>query len=249
MENISNDIFSGEDENFLSELSFDVLQDSIREHFTYPEKYKNRDFISLYLNKIALMKDNSLDDDVIMLDDELERFKIFISNLFEESLSIGINVLNEPEYSDDDVFDTILVAYRFFICKIKKNFSNIILNFIEKNKEELISKYDFKTIDVTLSSFKNDNISKEDKILLSQLGHIIDDTFEELVSIDDIDEFFDLCIGNEVSIELESVRGAFDRMELTGNFISKYISMVSDSFKIELQTKVRKTILKRIRKG
>jgi hypothetical protein len=67
----------------------------------------------------------------------------------------------------------------------------------------------------------------------------------DISTLDSVEEFFRLCQGDELSIELEFVKSKYASFELTGNFIASYIEMADDDFRSELQSKMRNKILKK----
>ena len=95
-------------------------------------------------------------------------------------------------------------------------------------------------------AFKAEIDDDDEVSILANLSEVIEDIFEEMKNDFDIDQFFDLCEAEEPSLELSFVRKAYDSLDLTGNFISKYIDLIVDSyFIIEIQSKVRNKILKK----
>lgn len=237
------DFIANEDDAFLSELPYDILLDCIENQFESPADDKKRDFVDLYFKRYQLMKDNSLDDDVIELDEEKDDFIRSMAELFEDHLHIGLNVLDETA-DDDEIQDTITMTFRFFINRIEKNFSNAVFNYIEENIDRLVEKYG-KNKDVTTASFKNMIADKNVLSVVSNVGYITDEVIDELRDINDIDYFFKLCEGNKLSVELEYVKEAFDDMRLTGNFMSSYVNKLNDDTIGNIKIKVRKKFIKK----
>ena len=64
-------------------------------------------------------------------------------------------------------------------------------------------------------------------------------------SINNIEEFLDMCETDEPRVELNAVRDYYNKIILTGNFIDKYLDMVDGDFISEIQTKIRNYILKK----
>ena len=231
-----------EDELFLSEVPTEIIQSSIKTQFEEPLEYRKKDYIQSFITKYEFSKENLLEDDMILLDLCRDKFLKFIEDIFYEYLSIGFNDLED--LSEEDQHDLIHLTYRFFIKNIKKNFVNVVWNYITNNKNEISQRY-IKKKDVTSLNFKSEIENEYDVLVLANLGDIIDDIFEELKLLDDVNKFFELCEADEPILELEYVINAYNEMELTGNFIDNYIKMIDDEFITEIQSKIRNKILKK----
>lgn len=231
-----------EDELFLSEVPIELIQSSIKTQFEEPLEYRKKDYVQSFITKYVFSKDNLLEDDMIMLDVYRDRFLQFIEEIFYNNLSVGFT--NLDDLSEEDQHELIHLTYRFFIKNIKKNFVNVIGNYINENRNEISQRYTKKK-DVTALNFKTEIDDDYDILVLSQLGDIIDDIIDTLKQSDDVMEFFDLCLSDEPILELEYVKNAYNEMELTGNFIEKYLNMLDDEFLSEIQSKIRNRILKK----
>ena len=231
-----------EDELFLSEVPIELIQSSIKTQFDEPLEYRKKDYVQSFITKYEFSKENLLEDDVIMLDVYRDRFLEFIEKIFYDYLSVGFT--NLDDMSEDDQHELIHLTYRFFIKNIKKNFVNLLYNFIQEHKDEISQKYTKKK-DVTALNFKTEIDDDYDILVLSQLGDIIDDIIEDLKQSYDVMEFLNLCVSDEPILELEYVKNAYNEMELTGNFIENYLNMIDDEFLSEIQSKIRNRILKK----
>lgn len=231
-----------EDELFLSEVPAQLLQESIENQFQDPLEYRRKDYIQSFITKYEFSKENMLEDDLLMLELTRDKFMEFLEDVFDRYLSIGLN-----DFDNLDTFEQnelVHQVYRFFIKNIKKNFVNIVINFIDENKDEILSKYERKK-DVTVLNFKSEIDSEFDIIVLSNLGIIIKSIFDELKELNDVDEFLHLCESDDIVLELEAVKNYYEEFKITGNFIPHYIKMIDESFLSEIQSKVRNKILKK----
>lgn len=233
-----------EDELFLAEVPLNLLQKSIESQFEYPVEYRKRDYIQSYITKYDFSKNNLEGDELEELYEMRDRFFAFIINIFDVYLGVGFPELEDM--NDEDAHDLILQTYRFFIKNIKKNFVNLIVNYINQNMEDLINDNDLcpKKKDVTTLSFKSEIENENDVIILSNLGDIINYILEQDFSVDD---FFNLIKSEGNCLETEYVEEKFDENLITGNFVEKYINMItnSDDFKVEIESKIRNKILKK----
>ena len=128
-----------EDELFLSEVPVELLQSSIKTQFQEPLEYRKKDYVQSFITKYEFSKDNMLEDDVIMLDLYRDKFLLFIENIFYEYLGIGFSNLDDMDVDDQN--ELIHLTYRFFIKNMKKNFVNIVNNYIKKHKNEIENDY------------------------------------------------------------------------------------------------------------
>ena len=231
-----------EDELFLSEIPVDLLKESLSSQFDYPLEYKKYDYIKSFIDKYDYCKDNMIDTDLEDMENNRDEFVGFVMRLFEDYLSIGFNDLDN--LNNDEQHDIIHLTYLFFIKNIKKNFVNVMKNFIEDHKDDIDNKFDLKK-DVTTNNFKSEIGNNFDIKILGNLKEIIDYAFIELRELDNIEEFLNMCETDEPRVELNAVRDYYNKIILTGNFIDKYLDMVDGDFISEIQTKIRNYILKK----
>lgn len=231
-----------EDEIFLSEIPVDLLRESLVSQFDYPLGYKKYDYIKSFIDKYDYNKENMIDSDLEDLEETRDEFIGFVMNLFENTLSIGFNDLDN--HSIDEQHNIIHLTYLFFIKYIKKNFVNAIKTFIDTRKDEIDEKFELKK-DVTTNNFKSEIDNTLDIKILGNLKEVIDYFFMELNEIATVEEFLDLCERDEPRVELDAVREYYANTTLTGNFINKYIDMIDGEFISEIQTKIRNYILKK----
>ena len=228
-----------DNELFLSSIPLNLIEEAIKSQFDDPLEYRKTDYIQSFLNKYQFSVDNMYEEDQMELNELHDDFIDFIKNIFYEYLNIGMpSIEDRPEEVQHQL---IHYAYRYFITNIKRNFTNLIINYIEKNKDD-ISSLCIKKKDVIYLNFKSEISDEFDVLLLSNLSSIIEHILTEEY---DVDNFFELTTGDELSVELEFVKKSFDEFDLTGNFIQSYISMVDKYFRNELESKVRNKILKK----
>lgn len=228
-----------ENEMFLSEMPLNLIEEALKTQFDDPLEYRKTDHVQSFLNKYQFSLDNMYEEDQMKLDELHDEFIVFMKNIFYEYFAIGIpNIEDMPE---DEQHKIIHYTYRYFITNIKKNFTNLIINYITKNKEDISSVF-IKKKDVIYLNFKSEISDEYDVMVLSNLSSII----EHILSGDyTIDEFFELASPNELNVETEFVKSAFDDFTLTGNFVQAYILMIDKYFRTELESKVRTKILKK----
>lgn len=227
-----------DNEIFLSIIPLTLIQEAIKTQFDDPLEYRKTDHVQSFLNKYEFSLENMYEEDQFEVYQLHDNFITFMKNIFYEYFGIGMpDIEDMPE---DEQHTIIHYAYKYFINDIKKNFTNLIINYINRNREEIIA-ISVKKKDVIYLNFKSE-ISEEDAMILSNLSTIISHILSKEYTID---EFFDLSTSNEMSVEMEYVKTCFDNFTLTGNFIQSYISLIDGYFRTELESKVRNKILKK----
>lgn len=228
------------DELFLSEMPLSLIEESIRQQFEYPLDFRKRDYIDTFIQKYTFTKENMTEDEILDGLDELhDKFLIFVMNIFEEYLDIGFVDLDTlPE---DEQFNMIQIPYRFFIKHMKRNFTNLVMNYLEQHRTEIVDILP-KRKDVTTNRLREELDDEEDITILANLDEVIEYIFNQEM---DIDTFFSLCEGEESSMELDFTKCQFDEFNLTGNFVEKYKEMVGWEFRTSLESKLRNKILKK----
>ena len=231
-----------DDELFLSEVPLELIQKSIESQFQDPLEYRKRDYLQTFITKYDFSKENLQDDELSELEVMHDKFLKFISNIFEVYLNIGFPDLEN--YDDDTTHELLIQTYRFFIKNIKKNFVSLIFNYINQNKEELVSDEEIcpRKRDVTTLNFKGEIEDENDVIIISNLGLIIRYILEQDFSVDD---FFALIKSESNCLETSYVEEKFDEFIITGNFVESYIKMIDEDFYSELESKIRNKILKK----
>lgn len=233
---------------FLSEVPVSLMKNQLLSQFQEPLEYRKRDVVSSFIDKYNQSLEIEVPEDDL---DDLEKLKddfiIYLKELFEDYLHIGFPNLEMLDLEDQ--FDLLHFTYRFFIRNIKKNFVNLILNYIDENKDELCTSVSRKK-DITSLSLKKELNNPDDILIIANLSDITDIVFEEYRNGTkyDIMDFIKSTDYSNPSLETEFVYDKFDSDDITGNFIKKYISMVDNDFQHEIELKVRTKYLKTNRK-
>jgi hypothetical protein len=233
-----------DDELFINDVPLSILQDLIDDQFNDPIEYRRRDYVKSFMTKYDFSVENSLEDDLVMVETYRNNFVSYMLSMFEKHLEIGF-----PNFDDNDIdeqHDIIHMVYRFFIKNIKKNFVNCIYNYIYENKNELLDVIPDKK-DVASINFKIEIDDEYDIKVLSNLSFITNKAIEYLETLNDINKFLDMCERDEPILEVDYFRELVDEMKVTGNFIPSYISMIESSGFLEsgAQSKIRNLILKK----
>ena len=174
-----------EEELFLSEVPYELIEQSLKTQFDDPFEYRKKDYIQSFILKYNFSKDNLLEDDMIMLEVYRDKFLSFIEKLFMDYLGVSFPELEDMD--EEDAHDLIQLSYRFFIKNIKKNFVNMIYNYINQNEEKISSSFSKKR-DVTSINFKSELDDEYDILVLSNLSDIILEIINEIKLNADVDE-------------------------------------------------------------
>lgn len=240
---IMNESYYGGDEaeEFLSEISLSVLKENLLQQFRDPG-WISVDYFDNFVKSFEYSMGEVEDEDDVA---ELNRLKMnffeFMTDLFRARLGIGFpNFLDTSD--DDDAIDLMHFTYRFFTLNIKENFLYYIWNFIDKYKEDLSERFEAKK-DITFLAYRK-KLRDLDIMLISNLAAIINYILEADITID---EFFELCEGDESGVELMTVVDGYNDTAITGNFIPKYAKMIGPALRIEIEQIIRSNILRKYR--
>lgn len=230
-----------DDELFLTDVPLNVIENSLSTQFDDPLEYRKNDYVQSFITKYNFSRENYREEDLMDLDSIRDEFVSFMLEKFDTYFNVGF--VDFDSLDEEHQHEAIHIIYRFFIKNIKKNFVNIIWNYIQKRKKE-IQEIVEKKKDVTTAAFKQEINNEYDIQVLSNMSKIIDYVFAQMRLSDDVDIFFKWCQGDDYILELEYIKMMYSKMKVTGNFIDKYIDMIDDDFKSEIQSKIRNKILR-----
>jgi hypothetical protein len=230
------------DEEFIAELPAEIIMNSVDTQFSEPLEYRKKDYVQDFMTKYYYELDNNeMENDNQDVYDMRDNFISFMCKIFDKYLDIGF--VNIEDMDAESQFEIIHNTYRFFIKNIKKNFTNIVLNEITNNMENIASEFDTSE-DVTYISFKME-IDDENLVrVLSNLSKITSSIFTKIKENYTIYDFFKNCDSGDPLFEKSYVEKMYDKIELTGNFVEKYCNMVESYFYDELESKVVSRLLK-----
>ena len=230
-----------DDELFLTDVPLNVIENSLSTQFDDPLEYRKNDYVQSFITKYNFSRENYREEDLMDLDSIRDEFVSFMLEKFDTYFNVGF--VDFDSLDEEHQHEAIHLIYRFFIKNIKKNFVNITWNYIQKRKKE-IQEIVEKKKDVTTAAFKQEINNEYDIQVLSNMSKIIDYVFAQIRLSDDVDIFFKWCQGDDYILELEYIKMMYSKMKVTGNFIDKYIDMIDDDFKSEIQSKIRNKILR-----
>lgn len=238
-----NDIDS---DSFLSELPLSLIKENITSQFDDPLEYRKKDHVQTFISMYRYSSENAdvyEDEDKDSLEELRDDFYAFMQQIFRQYLGLGI--VDFSDMSKDDQDDMIHYIYRFFLINMKKNFTCYILNYIDEHRGEFCIDDEDKRKDVTTLSLKKDVTDPEDIYILANLNEVIDSILREDITVDD---FLENCDKDESCLETRFIVDKYDKYQITGNFVEKYVDMLDDDFKLELEIKIRNKILKKHKK-
>lgn len=238
-----NDIESDE---FIADLPISLMKENLKSQFNDPLEYRKKDYIQSFIGMYKTAEENLdayEDTDADTLNAARDDFYEYIQKLLRDYLDIGFNDLDLLSKDDED--ELLHYVYRFFIINMKKNFTYFIYNYIQAHRGEFLPEGEDKPRDVTSLSLKRDITDPEDVYIIANLSDVIEDILSKDITVDD---FLSLCDDDDKCLETLFVNDKFDKFQVTGNFIEKYIEMLDDDFKFEIEVKVRNKILKQYKK-
>ena len=231
-----------ESETFLSEVPLSLIEETITSQFDNPLDNRKNDLVQSFLNKYIFTKENMLVDEEEDVDELYTHFLSFMRNIFRERLGIGLP--NIEEMDEEDQMELIHFIYRFFIINIKKNFVNVILNYIDEHANAICKEFELKK-DVTAIALKKYVDDDIDLTIISNIGDVIKYILDSEISVTD---FLNYASLDKPNLEAEFISEKYDTCDITGNFVEQYCEMLNEDFLVEIECKVRNKILKKYRK-
>lgn len=230
-----------DDELFLTEIPIELLEQVITEQFIDPLENRHIDYLQSFITKYNFSKENEHEEDQVLVDQFYSDFVAFMLKTFDTYLNVSFPDIDQED--EEDALEKLQLTYRFFIKNIKKNFVSLICNYIDDNKDDVVSNLEMKK-DVTSLNFKEELDDDNDVIIISNLGLVIKDILNKVYNDFNIDDFFGYCRAGEACLEIEYVKAKYESFEITGNFVQKYVEMILAD-KNELESKIRNYILKK----
>lgn len=231
-------------EIFLSSMPISIMEDNIKAQFKNPLEYRKVDYVhSFFRNYRYGIENVETEEEQIEMEDFRDQFIHFMCDIFHRALDIGLPDIEDKDKEEQE--ELIRFTYRFFITNIKKNFVNFILNYIDSHKKSLCENAQRKK-DISSLSLKKEIDDPEDVLILSNLSDVIDS-----ILTDDkitVSEFIKYSDRKRPSFETIYIEEKYEDFSITGNFIEKYVAMLDDDFKVEIEQRVRNHILKQHKK-
>lgn len=211
-------------ESLLESLSLDLMENNIDMQISC-QISSTTDFLSTVFSKFRYI----LNMDDIVDEDKMEiRFQIidFCDELIAKianNYELVVNEISDDYESKIELLDTL---YNFFILNRYGNVERFLINYINKNKEELIEilQIDDKNKDITSISNKKKNISRENICMLSQLTEVIN--FIRTNQVVDAMEFINII--NEGEYYTDKLIQYYDNYTLAGDFTQILLNEVLD---------------------
>ena len=231
-----------EEETLLSEIPLELMKQSITEQFANPMDVGATDYVQAFETRWMITKEAMDEENEEEYTRLYESFLSFMDHMFAESLSLGLPELEDA--SEEDQLQQVHYVYRYFIINMKKNFSNFLLGYIDDHKEQLAACLPKKK-DVTTVNLKQ-YIDDDDLItIIAALDECVDHIIHEDLTVD---VFLQYARGEKAYLEADFIDEMYEKFQLTGNFVKKYIDLLSEEYLVEIESKVRNKFLKRCRK-
>lgn len=232
---------SMEDDIFLSDVPPSVMLESIKTQFDDPTLDNKTDYVTTFIDTYDSSKEECADEDEEkQLREIKDKFYAEIRYLFRDNFNLGFPDFEDLSESEQD--SLIRFSYRYFILHMKKNFSHLVQNYIDQNRDEILNICEKKK-DVTTLAYKKDVTDPDDLLILSNIPAIVRYV---LGAEFDVDQFLELSMGKH-DYECEYVNQAYDDVRITGNFIEPYMKQIDQTLISDISDKVRSKMFKRIR--
>lgn len=232
------------------ELMIEYLKEQINSPYDYQSKNYVDDFIGNYnFSKNAIMTDyencegietEELNDALLDLEKDRNKFVNVYLNLLYEKLSIGFNDFEER--TEDFQNNIMSIVYKYFILNIKRNYKNLCLTYIMEHKEKLAKAYKCSgNITSMIQKRRLSSIDSDYLVILSSLKDIIRDAISAPY---DINEFVLATFGfDPPEYDQVLIKELIDKDIITGNFVPMYLDLVPSSLLDNIEFNIRYEIL------
>lgn len=198
-----------EEEAFIGEVPYNTIVECITKQFedyiTYVHDEDNTDYVDIFYSQLNASREAVNNDDEEDHPQEIkevlnmieEKFVVFMRNLFDTRLTIGIPDIGEDSSGDveeDEMENILRKLYSFFILGAYNNFRVVIAKDIIQNNRV--------------------NFNDEDSEFFRSVRLILDD-YSPLVSTIGANEFLTYCENDDI-IDL------YKEGKVNGNFLRKY---------------------------
>ena len=214
---------SVEIESVLSELSFDLIKENIREQIHNLDS--NIDYINPIEDRYKVIEEEYSDDEDIMrtASDTMYTLYEFVLDEIAQSFDIDIDIAS---ISTADLPGVAYSIYHFLVLKARKNITKFYSKYIIKNKKMLIEPYlTEKRKDILSAVLKKQTKNKDDIIALSKCPSI----FKSIVFNMEFDSETLMKFVVDSEYHGLEVRGLLSSDIIIGNIMEKYTLMIRDN--------------------
>lgn len=225
--------------DFLEDASVALLENGVTSQLDDPSSsIRKQNYIDAFATSYKVTKDrlenidefDLADDQLEELENSKEHFLHHVLISYDKYLGLGLPDFQNKSF--DDQIELLDMMYRFFIKDMKKNFTSVVKKYIDESTI-IEEQYGLRS-DVTTKAYEN-VLRDRDARIVANMDNIIHDALDAEYSVD---EFIDACMNEDATTEALYIKDAFDNMDITGNFVSKYLGYSSD-FYSKISTSLR----------
>lgn len=222
----------------LDTLSLDLMKDCIKQQIdqTFIESIQT-DFFSIVRGKYDLIIDDETIEPEVKTDIKYEMIQFCgdLINILDDRFNLCINDSFES-LSTIECFDTL---YEFFVINRTNYITEFFKNYIEVNKQSLITTlgYDEKEKDVTSISNRKKNLDKNNVMVVSHINEIINFIISTDVSPK---TFLDTIDDGDVIIE--SMLDMLEDRYINGDFVNNYVCKVIGDYSNDQTSTIRNNL-------
>ena len=232
-----------DEEEFLSMVPLNLTKENLMYQVTHPSEQRTVDFIRSFIQRYEYSKSIVTDEDErIELLSIRDDFLGFFEELMKRMLGIGYPDLRDLPESEQN--ELIHFSYRYFVMQMRENFVNLITNHIMDHLDDFRDS-GLKRKDVSTIVYKKEFGDHEDASIIANLSTIIQNILRE--SDLSVDEFLILSQSDFPTMENTFIQEKYDELKITGNFVPNYVTMISSTLYVEIETRVRGKLLKKFR--
>jgi hypothetical protein len=212
-------------QEYLTDLSFDVVQANISEQLVSP-----LDITVNYLENILDKYDSAKEiysDNEDVINNITSTMEDFCFNILNEISSVyNLSIDMDRLTSEYDIIKACQFIYEFLVLRFKKNITRFFYQYIKQNKKIIIEKFSDNKKDVTTLTYKKMLKNKDDVIIISNLPEII----SFIISLD-----IDPLVFLDYSVNESLYQGIYMKELVTnniilGDFVDSYISLCVDEY-------------------
>lgn len=230
-------------EILLSEAPLSLLMQAIETQFEDPIEYRRKDYLQSFIAKYEFCRENqdeAGDDYKYELDEYYAEFMRFMETLLSQYFDVAFPDLDDTE--DSDALELIHLTYRFFIKGVKKNFTRVVIGYLEDYKSEIASEFSDRK-DVTSATLKGRVNDHDDIRILANLNNVVELLLDRIGTIT-VEEFLNYVNDGDY-MEGEYISDQYDEVSIVGNFVPKYTKFAKEELGYWLEVRLRQKILKK----
>ena len=210
-------------ERVMDDLPMEIIKENIVTQISDPLTFMTNQCEQVYdtINE-AYDEVGQVEEFKYRLDEEKDKFTLFLIEELNNKFNLGIDING---MSNMELHEIAINCYTFFVCDLKENLTNFLLNYIYNNKSSLCDLFvdGYKRKDVTTTNMKRLTKNKEDVVIMSNIISVI----YHILELDhQPEDFMELAVEPGEYIG-ENIKEAVYAFKLSGNFVYNLLSEIT----------------------